>query len=442
MNKVLHITAHLGGGVGKVLSNVCNSQKNNEFKHTIILLEEPQQLNFYNKALDNGVEVLVSPTKTGLENKMKEADIVQIEWWHHPLMCKFLYNFPHIPVRLVTWSHISGCSYPFIKKEFIMNCNKFLFTSPYSLENKYLQDNAAQDFIKKNTDVVYSSGGFDNIKTKSISNNSNFNIGYVGTLNYCKLNPEFIDYCYEVNIPNSKFIMVGDSSTKNEIINEARKKNIDEKFNFMGYTDNVQGQLNRFDVFGYPLNPEHYGTTENALLEAMAAGIPPVVLNQCTEKYLVKNMKTGIIVDNSREYGQAIRYLYTNPKERYRIGKNARDYVIREFSLNNTINSLSKNYKSIMLSEKKVFSFKSILGNTPSEWFLSCLGDERLMFENSIKFMKSGNEKEIIKVEQEILNCKQILKEKNKSSVFQFQRYFQNDNILSHWKDILMRRET
>lgn len=433
MNKVLHITAHLGGGVGKVLSNVCSYNQNNEYGHVIILLEKPQQLNFINKVLENGVEILIAPSKIVIENKIKEADIVQIEWWHHPLMCKLLYDFPEIPVRLVIWSHISGCSYPFIKKEFLMNCSEFLFTSPYSLENPYLKDKDVQEFMKENTDVVYSSGGFNNIKGKTTLNNNDFNIGYVGTLNYCKLNPEFVKYCYEIDIPNSKFIMVGDASTKNEILNEAQRKNIHEKFEFIGYTDNVQNQLNRFNVFGYPLNKEHYGTTENALLEAMAAGVPPIVLNQCTEKYLVKNMETGIVVNNEKEYGNAIRYLYENVDERIRIGNNARKHVLEKFSLKNTIMNLNKNYERVIKTEKKNFSFKTILGSTPSEWFLSCLDDDKQIFEKSIQILKCDSYEEILKSRQQIQNCRQILKEKNKSSVYQFQRYFPNDEFLKYW---------
>ncbi|BCZ48617.1 hypothetical protein psyc5s11_46840 [Clostridium gelidum] len=441
MNKVLHITAHLGGGVGKVLSNVCSYNQNDEYEHAIILLEKPQQLQFVNQALENGVEVFIEPSREIIEKKIKEYDIVQIEWWNHPLMCKFLYNFPEMPVRLIIWSHISGCSYPFIKKDFIKNCNRFLFTSPYSLENIYLRNQDTEEFIKNNTDIIYSSGGFSNIKKREHFNDNVFNIGYIGTLNFCKLKPEFVTYCNEINISNSKFIMVGDNSTQNAILNEAEKKGIDERFEFIGYTDNVQNQLNRFDVFGYPLNTEHYGTTENALLEAMAAGVPPIVLNQCTEKYLVKNMETGIVVNNEKEYGNAIRYLYENVDERIRIGNNARTYVLEKFSLKNTIMNLNKSYECVMKTEKKDFSFKTILGSTPSEWFLSCLGDDKQIFKNGIQSLKCNNYEEILENQQQIQNCRQILKEKNKSSIYQFQRYFKDDKFLSYWKNVLERKE-
>ncbi|AND85383.1 glycosyltransferase [Clostridium tyrobutyricum] len=437
MYKILHITVHLGGGVGKVLSNICNPYVNNEYKHLIILLEKPLNLQFVKQALKNNVKVLIEPSNKIIKNEIMKSDIVQLEWWHHPLMCKFLYEFPQIPVRLIIWSHISGCSYPFIKSKFMKNCTRFLFTSPYSLENNYLQDKDSREFIRNNADIVYSSGGSDNIIKKQQSDDNNFNIGYVGTLNYCKLNPQFINYCNEINIPNLKFIMVGDTENKDKILNEAKKMSIDKKFEFVGYVNDVQNQLNKFSVFGYLLNPNHYGTTENALLEAMAAGIPPIVLKQCTEKYLVKNMETGIVVNNKKDYGNAMRYLYENTDKRIKIGNNARNYILNKFSINNTIESLNNNYDSVMKKDKKKFLFKNILGNTPSEWFLSCLGSYKKVFEESIELIKSNNKEKVLDNKYKIHNCKQILKEKNKSSIYHFQRYFPNDKLLRYWTQII-----
>ncbi|HIG0354953.1 TPA: glycosyltransferase family 4 protein [Clostridium sporogenes] len=437
---ILHITSHLGGGVGKVISNICSYEQKlkSEYKHKIILLEEPEKTQYINIAKLSGVEIIIKPSRKILEKELKDADIVQIEWWHHPIMCNFLYDFPKIPVRLIIWSHISGCSYPFVRKNFLMNCNRFLFTSPYSLENPYLKEKDVMKFINKKTDVVYSSGGFNNITMQKNIVDNTFNIGYVGTLNLCKLNPDFISYCNSVNIPNCKFIMVGDASIKENILNEARKKHIYEKFQFVGYTDDVKSQLNRMDVFGYPLNPQHYGTTENALLEAMAAGIPPVVLNQCAEKYIVKNMETGIIVNNAREYGEAIEYLYNNPNEKVRIGVNARKYVIDNLGIKNTIYNLNKNYDLTMKDDKKIISFKSVLGDTPAEWFLSCFGKKSKAFKESMD-INSITKEQSKSIQQEILkilsNVK-ILKENNKSSLFHFARYFPEDKWLKYWKDL------
>lgn len=438
--RIVHIASHLGGGVGKIISSICEYEGKfkNEYEHKIILLEEPEKTQFINIAKSNGVEVIIKPSMEIIKENLVCADIVQVEWWHHPIMCEFLYNFPNIPVRLIIWSHISGCSYPFIKKIFLMNCNRFLFTSPYSLENHYLEDEEVKKFLYERTDIVYSSGGFKDVILKKHEDNDTFNIGYVGTLNFSKLNPEFVRYCNEVNLPNAKFILVGDINNKNEILSEEQEKYINERFEFVGYTNDVQSQLNRMDVFGYPLNSQHYGTTENALLEAMVTGVPPVVLNQCTEKYIVKHMETGIIVNNPIEYGEAIRYLYNNIDERIRLGSNARKYVIENYALKNTVYNLRKNYNLAMKNDKKLVSFKLVLGDTPAEWFLSCLGEESKIFKKSMN-IDSMKEDEFMKVNGQIITTisnSEILQGNKKSSLFHFLEYFHEDNWLRYWGNL------
>ena len=49
--------------------------------------------------------------------------------------------------------------------------------------------------------------------------------------------------------------------------------------NIIGKIDNIEPYLAVFDIFAYPLNPNHYGTAEQVLQEAMAAGVVPVVFN-------------------------------------------------------------------------------------------------------------------------------------------------------------------
>ena len=90
--KILHITPHLGGGVGSVLTKYLKCTKSNKnYKHTLFSLED---INTYSKKvlIDNNI-----PNKENLSTKYKKIlkeihnfDIVIIHWWNHPLLYKLI----------------------------------------------------------------------------------------------------------------------------------------------------------------------------------------------------------------------------------------------------------------------------------------------------------------------------------------------------------------
>lgn len=376
MPSILHITAHLGGGAGNVLSSVaCSAKKNaSPFRHEIMQLEPTDNMHYVNICRKNNISLYLAD-EADIEDKINSADIVQIEWWHHPLTMKFMHDYLSlIPCRLVIWSHISGCKYPYIPAGFVQLPEKFIFTSPNSYENPLWSEENRDQIRKTSEMVISSSGDYTAIKSRTKSTSA-FIIGYVGFLGYSKICPDFVKFCDAVDIPEALFTVVGDTSFGEALINDVKESGMREKFRFTGYTADVREELRNFDVFGYLLNPEHTGTAENSLLEAMAAGIPPVVLNQSAEKYIVRDGHTGFLVNNSSEYRNILRYLYERPKERIRIGKNASEYVRENFSLDNTVKGLENIYDNVLTSDKKHYDVKDVFGNNSYEWFKACLGN-------------------------------------------------------------------
>lgn len=438
MHKVLHIMPHMGPGVGKAVSalSITAAKTDSKYQHSVLLLEKPRNLDYITICKDNDVDVSWPDDKCELVKIISKADIVQLEWWHHPLVLGFLKELSQIPVRLTAWSHISGCNYPVISPAFIDLPEHFFFTTAYSHENPLWTEEEREKIMSRST-VACGTGGYDNVSGVVSRIHQGFNIGFIGTLDFRKLNPKFVDFCAEVNIPDARFILVGNPENKQSIIKQAHEKNLENKFEFTGFTNDVKSELERFDVFGYLLNPDHYGSTDNALLEAMGAGMPIIILDQCGEKHVIRHMETGIIVNNKDEYGEAVRYLYHNPQERKRLGENARQSAYSEFSPQSTMRKLHNQYENVILRPKKHYHFEDVFGIEPFQWFASGLGMERQIFED----LADNHILNKADIKSRIHNSRDILRGSTKSSIPHFYNYFPLDTNLKQWNQLITERE-
>lgn len=436
--KILHITTHMGGGAGNAISNIILQDRKNE--HRLICLQGCEKRQFIDRCVEKGIYVLEGPDKSAEREEIEQADIVILHWWHHPVMCGLLAAFPEIPCRLVLWSHISGCSYPILHKSFVDLFDRVFLTTPYSYDNPEWQ-RVEREEVRGKSDIVYGLGNLETFREElpSHQGNDKFVVGYVGTLGNAKLNENFTEFCMEVTgrIPQVRFLMVGDLSDAGWLLDEIGQKGLGEYFEFTGYCIDVKSQLARMDVFGYPLNKKHFGTTENAVLEAMAAKLPVVLLDQNTEKYIVSHLKTGMLVQDKQEYANAIYELYRNPGLRKTMGKKARESVFEKYSAQRNVEVFQTGLERVWQKEKHLVHFEEQCGKQPYEWFLFGLGAaEERWFRDSLG---RGTQREV--AEEYIRTCMPILRAKSKSSVFQFAEYYPDDRVLRAWKDIIEKGE-
>jgi hypothetical protein len=113
---VLHITPHLGGGVGKALSGLLVQTRVSgaPVVHLVICLEKPEKSQFIDRILDNGDEVIIAPDVSRIDELVSKADIVQVEWWNHPAIIECLCSMAPQAMRLLVWCHVSGLYNPII----------------------------------------------------------------------------------------------------------------------------------------------------------------------------------------------------------------------------------------------------------------------------------------------------------------------------------------
>jgi glycosyltransferase involved in cell wall biosynthesis len=421
MIKVLHITPHLGGGVGRVLSQVALHRKKNSsnIDDIIVCLEPPEKEERLIIMRNSGVHVVINPQDTELDVLIKDADIIQVEWWHHPLIARFLSCYKPYLGRLIIWAHVSGFHFPIFPTSFLNLPDFFLFTTAVS--HQYYAPLTTQK-----TGIVYSSGGFGDISQpdRTISKDS-ISYGYTGTLSPSKLHPDILTFLHVVDIPGFSVDFFGDYSNHplSPLINLSENE---KTIRIHGYVPDIIRELENLDVFIYILNPQHYGSTENGLLEAMAAGVVPVVLNNPVESSIVKDGETGFVIDSPKSFAHVIRLLHDNPDIRKKMSINASKDIRSRFSLEQTVNNLDDQYAVACSYPKHIIDTRGVFGSTPFEWFSSCLGNYTEYFmSDKTRFYRINR------------LSTPILYEKSKASAFHYHHYFPEEPDLNYLMEVL-----
>jgi hypothetical protein len=422
--RLLHVTAHLGGGVGKVLSRLVeeSSRTQDGIRHTVACLEALEKTHFAEHLRRSGGQLEICPSEQRLQDLVRQADVVQVEWWHHPAVARWMCAGELPAMRLVVWSHVSGLHAPVIPAAFAAAPHRFLFTSPCSLKHPRLAGLAPD--MRSRVDAIFSSGGFGDLPMPPKRPRQGFlRVGYVGTLNFAKLHPGLMDYLAAVDLPDFRLALVGDATTGDELLAKATAAGVADRLELKGYRADVAPELAQFDVLAYLLNPLHYGTTENALLEAMAMGVVPVVLDNPAERELIEHNETGLIVDCPAAFADALRRLATRHDERERLSENAVRSTREKFAVARTASRLSTHYRAVLEEEKRPYDFRPLFGREPADWFRACQGDEAWQFCDDDGDVPDSR----------FVDNPHFLFEETKSSVLHFHKAFPADARLARW---------
>ena len=182
-------------------------QNDSEWQHEIIVFEELSDSEIKHfKGFHK--HILRTRDNEVILKKISQSDIIQIEWWNHPLIYLFLLKFPFPKCRVTVCSHVSGFHRPQIITENVINFSDiFLATTKATLEIGLLQDSKNID-PNKRIEVVNYPMNFERFKSFQKKNHSTFNIGYVGTLDYSKLHRNFLSIASKINVPKMRPFLI------------------------------------------------------------------------------------------------------------------------------------------------------------------------------------------------------------------------------------------
>jgi glycosyltransferase involved in cell wall biosynthesis len=146
--------------------------------------------------------------------------------------------------------------------------------------------------------------------------------------------------------PDAEFELVGGGPELEPLLARAAARRMSHAFTFLGHRDDVAARLAQADLFVLPSRSEAF---PNAVLEAMAAGLPIVASGVGGILELVDHGKTGLLVPpgEPRPLGDAICRLMAEPAYAGQLGDAARGEARARYSFERMVAA----FESIYLTE-------------------------------------------------------------------------------------------
>jgi glycosyltransferase involved in cell wall biosynthesis len=366
--KILHITPHLGGGVGKAHAAIAGALPK-EAQQTFVLLEQARDRRFVEAVAAAGGRVITAGNLSDVADLAGSADIVQFEFWNHPRLFECLACAAFPPIRSVFWSHISGLARPVIQPGLIEQAGRFVFTTEASRSIPTLAKLPAA--AQRKLAIINSGFGFTDPPRRDFGQNRTPVIAYLGTVNFVKMHPGFFDAVDRLNGRHIQVCIWGAIEPSSPVLASVLAMRHPERIHFRGHTSRPAAALAGADIFFYPLQSDHFGTAENALIEAMSLGLVPVVLNNPAETAIVRHGETGLVARSIDECTTFIQMLLSSPHERERISRNAIRAIAETRTPARSAQQFMDLWQGLLGEEPQRPDFRAVIGERPADWFLA-----------------------------------------------------------------------
>jgi glycosyltransferase involved in cell wall biosynthesis len=176
----------------------------------------------------------------------------------------------------------------------------------------------------------------------------------VGRLMAQKNYPMFVRVAREAKSLNMPlhFVAVGTGNMKNELETLAASLGVQDRVHFIGIRNDIPAILRSSDIFLFTTRYEGF---PNAILEAMAAGLPVITTNFAGVDELVQDGANGRIVpiDDVPSTIRALRSYLDDPDSARKMALAAQNFVRQEFSMQKMVRRTTALYKAILAGECK-----------------------------------------------------------------------------------------
>ncbi len=148
-------------------------------------------------------------------------------------------------------------------------------------------------------------------------------------------------------LPDALFLQVGDGPEREFLEGEAKRLSLGDSVRFLGVRPDVERLLPAFDIFLLSSKTESFS---NAILEAMAAGLPVIATRVGGNPECVKEGETGLLVPSGspEEMAKAMLTLARNPDLRRQMGRRGRERILETFSYEKSREDLRRLYHDLL----------------------------------------------------------------------------------------------
>ena len=144
-----------------------------------------------------------------------------------------------------------------------------------------------------------------------------------------------------------------------------------ERIEFCGETCRACRRAGEADIFFYPLQPDHYGTSENALIEAMSLGLVPVVMNNLAEAAIVVDAKSGFIARSIEDCVSLLQMLLLLPDLRGKMSQTAIRHIAETRTPAQSALDFMIVWLGLLCEPTRICNFRDAIGESPADWFLA-----------------------------------------------------------------------
>ncbi len=172
--------------------------------------------------------------------------------------------------------------------------------------------------------------------------------------------------------PNTKLVLVGDGQTRQSIVQKIQKNGIEQSVIMTGSIPHsrVPEMVSIADIAVVPsaaVSASHGGTgTPLKLFEYMAAGkaIVATALNEAKE--VIQDGQTGLLVEagDVNKFAESTLKLINDPKERNRLGQNARAQAVKQYSWEHYTKRLEETYQRVVENAPPGSPIPDVSGST------------------------------------------------------------------------------